>query len=54
MKAKDGPVEKCMGFIDCTKIRMERTTGRMIIRGTSISENKRMTCLINQTLTTKK
>lgn len=45
-------LEKCVGFIDCTKIRMARPGGRSSLQKACYSGHKRFHCLSYQTLTT--
>ena len=49
---KGAPLDKCVGFMDCTKIRMERPGGENSMQRSCYSGHKRMPCLIYQTITT--
>lgn len=46
------PLHRCVGFIDCTKVRMQRPGGHGSLQRSVYSGHKRMHCLIYQTLTT--
>lgn len=46
------PLERCVGFIDCTKIRMCRPGGHNSYQRAVYSGHKRVHCLIYQTITT--
>lgn len=46
------PLEKCVGFIDCTRIRMCRPGGNNAVQRSVYSGHKRVHCLIYQSLTT--
>ena len=46
------PLDRCVGFIDCTKIRMCRPSGHTSYQGSVYSGHKRVYCLIYQTITT--
>lgn len=50
--AKGAPLDSCVGFIDCTKIRMTRPGGHGSLQRACYSGHKRMHCLIYQTVTT--
>lgn len=46
------PLPRCVGFIDCTKIRMSRPGGHGSMQRSCYSGHKRFHCLIYQTITT--
>ena len=46
------PLENCVGFIDCTKVRMARPDAQNENQRTRYSSHKRFHCLIYQTRTT--
>lgn len=46
------PLDKCVGFIDCTKIKMQRPGGSSQNQRCVYSGHKRFHCLIYQTMTT--
>lgn len=46
------PLPRCVGFIDCTKIKISRPGGHGSLQRSVYSGHKRMHCLIYQTLTT--
>ena len=46
------PLHKCVGFIDCTKIRMQRPGGHGTLQRSCFSGHKRFHCLFYQTLST--
>lgn len=48
----DGPLDRCVGFLDCTKVRISRPGGPNVNQRSCYSGHKRMHCLIYQTLTT--
>ena len=52
VKDKGAPLDKCVAFIDCTKIRMQRPGGQNSNQISCYSGHKRMPCLSYQTLTT--
>lgn len=52
IKCKGAPLDRCVGFIDCTKIRMERPGGINGLQRSCYSGHKRMCCLSYQTITT--
>lgn len=52
IKYKGAPLHQCIGFIDCTKIRMCRPGGHGTNQRSVYSGHKRMHCLSYQTLTT--
>ena len=52
VRAKGAPLERCVGFMDCTKIRMERPGGINSLQRACYSGHKRMPCLVYQTVTT--
>lgn len=47
-----GPLEKCVCFIDCTKVRMSRPGGGHMLQRACYFGHKRMHCLTYQTITT--
>ena len=52
IKAAGAPLDSCVGFMDCTKIKMTRPGGHGSIQRSCYSGHKRMHCLIYQTITT--
>lgn len=50
--AAGAPLDRCVGFIDCTKVRMSRPGGHGSMQRSTYSGHKRMHCLVYQTLTT--
>lgn len=46
------PLKRCVGFIDCTKIKMNQPGGHNFFQRSAFSGHKRFHCLISQTLTT--
>lgn len=52
VSSRGAPLESCVGFIDCTKIRMTRPGGHGSMQRSCYSGHKRMHCLIYQTVTT--
>lgn len=52
IKDAGAPLERCVGFVDCTKIRMSRPGGGGANQRSCYSGHKRMHCLIYQSLTT--
>ena len=49
---KGAPLDKSIGFIDCTKKQMSRPGGRKALQRATYSGHKRFHCLISQTVTT--
>ena len=52
IKERGAPLENCVGFIDCTRIEMARPGGRAVLQRCTYSVQKRVHCLIYQTITT--
>lgn len=52
IQEKGAPLDNCVGFIDCTKIAMARPGGHGALQRALCSRQKRMRCLIYQTVTT--
>ena len=52
IKEAGAPLEKCVGFIDYTKIKMCRPSGPNVYQRSCYSGHKRIHCLIHQTITT--
>ena len=52
LKEHDCPLYNCVGFIDCTKIRISRPGGHGSLQRSTYSGHKRMHCLIYQSLST--
>lgn len=52
VKEAGAPLNRCVGFIDCTKIRMCRPGGTNVNQRSCYSGHKRVHCLSYQTLTT--
>lgn len=46
------PLDRCVGFLDCTKIRMTRPGGANVNQRSCYSGHKRMHCLMYMTITT--
>ena len=51
IKATGAPLDSCVGFMDCTKIKMTRPGDHGSIQRSCYSGHKRMHCLIYQTIT---
>lgn len=49
---RGSPLDKCVGFIDCTKIQMQRPGGANTNQRAVYSGHKRFHCLVYQTITT--
>lgn len=52
LRQNNCPLDSCVGFIDCTKIRMTRPGGHGSNQRSCYSGHKRMHCLIHQSLST--
>lgn len=52
LKEEGCPLHTCVGFIDCTKIRIQRPGGHGTNQRSCYSGHKRMHCLIYQTIST--
>ena len=52
VKAAGAPLDSCVRFMDCTKIKMNRPSVHGSIQRSCYSGHKRMHCLICQTITT--
>ena len=52
IQLKGAPLDRCVGFIDCTKIRMQRPGGINAFQRSFYSGHRRMSFLSCQTITT--